>query len=433
MSLAKSSQASRVGRLIRKHLNFLIEQFKEVEDSRREHPSRRWALWEILHFVTALVVAGYESAQAGDTAMQEKSPLMKQLGVRRRVPDSTYQELLGQQPERSLLPVLGAWVRLLYRSKTWQRPAAQAGRSRPLGTCAIDGKSLKKSGERAFPELRRLRHVLRAQFTGWGPALCIGQMQVPDGTNENGTFAAFFGWLMSQYGRFSGWLECFTLDAGFCTRANAELIVSAGRDYIMGLKDNQPTLILEAKRLLEPRMLGDTGSKADAYYVDKQQGRPIIYELWRTAEMQGWMDFPGLRQVWLVRRQVTQPDGSTSVGRRYFASSLSENRLTPLELLAQVRLHWSVENKLFWRLDTQFDEDRRRFATVGEALPTMGLLRVLAFNLLMLLKDRSLRQRRPPRESLPGFIRWLGQLLSWLDGYEAGRQQGLREALEAGI
>jgi hypothetical protein len=408
-----------------KQIESLRARFERIRDARRQHPSKLWPLSEVAIYVLGLLLLGFESALAGDEAMQEGNEALSALGIGRRVPDSTHQEWLSKQPESSMRPVLTGWICSLWRSKVWQRPPVPAGQKRPLGTFVIDGKDIGESTERSAKLLRERKRVLRAQWNGpWGPRLILGQMSVPPGTNEMGTFPAFWNALMDAYGRFAGWLESVTLDAGYASAQNARIITASGRDYVISLKENQPTLLAEAKRLLEPLMKSRPGRAADAYRVEKYQGRVIVRELWRSSQIAGWMDWDSLQEVWLVRQESREPDGKRSVEMRYFLSSHPPKRLNGEEVLNMVRGHWSIENQAFWRLDMQMDEDARRFAGVGEALPSVGLLRVLAFNVLMLLRERSLRLLRPPRESLCAFIGWLRERLVWLDGYLRGLRHG---------
>jgi hypothetical protein len=410
---------------MKKHLRWLGKRFEKVEDVRREHPSKRWSLPQAASYVLRLMLQGFPSALAADEAMTEGDEALWLLGQRERIPDSTYQEWLAKQPEKSMSPVLPQWIRWLWRSKVWQRPPLEPGQKKPLGTFSIDGKDIGQSTERAVALLRQRKKVLRAQWNGpWGPRLILGQSSVARGTNEMGAFPAFWNELMAAYGRFKDWLECVTLDAGYASAQNAELIAASGRLYVISLKENQPGLLAEAQRLLEPLMKSRPGRAADAYRVEKYQGRVIVRELWRNSQIAGWMDWHSLQEVWLVRQEHLEPDGKRTVEMRYFLSSLPPRRLNSEEVLDVVRGHWSVENQAFWRLDMQFDEDARRFAGVGEALPNVGLLRVLAFNTLMLLRQRSLRLLRPARESLVEFIRWARECLVWLAGYLRGLRHG---------
>ena len=425
MTVPKERAAVRVRHHLRKHLDWLQGRCEAVRDVRREHPSKDWSLAQMSRYVLGLLLQGFESALAGDVAMVEGDEALRMLGMEQRIADSTYQEWLAKQPESTLYPVLLDWNRSLWRSKVWQRPRTEPGQKRPLGTFSIDGKDLGQSTERAAPQLRERKKVLRAQWNGpWGPRLVLAQMTVPPTTNEMGVFPALWDSLMQAYGKFSDWLECATLDAGYASAANARRIAASKRWYVISLKDNQPGLLAEARRVLEPMMKTRPRHQADAYRVEKYQGRVIERELWRTTQMAGWMDWDSLQEVWLVRQTSRKPDGTHSVEMRYFLSSLPSTRLNAEEVLDVIRSHWSVENQAFWRLDMQFNEDGRRFAGVGEALSTVGLLRVLAFDILMLLRDRSLRLGRPPHESLTEFISWLRERLVWLDGYSTGLRHG---------
>ena len=58
------------------------------------------------------------------------------------------------------------------------------------------------------------------------------------------------------------------------------------------------------------------------------------------------LSFPGLRIVLRVDHETRTPDGQRTRETRYFGTSLDPGSVTPRELLALVRSHWSVENQL---------------------------------------------------------------------------------------
>ena len=64
-------------------------------------------------------------------------------------------------------------------------------------------------------------------------------------------------------------------------------------------------------------------------------------------------------------------------------------------LVAMIRQHWDIENKLHWSLDVTFNEDRSRIRK-DNAPENMAALRRLALNLLRQNRSKSisLRQKR---------------------------------------
>src|SRR5207237_10653596 len=78
--------------------------------------------------------------------------------------------------------------------------------------------------------------------------------------------------------------------------------------------------------------------------------------------------------------------GRRSVERRYFITSRPGTDAAAV--LAAVRGHWAVENKLHWQLDVSFREDECRVRT-GHAAENLSRLRRLALNLLR--QDKSVK------------------------------------------
>jgi hypothetical protein len=88
---------------------------------------------------------------------------------------------------------------------------------------------------------------------------------------------------------------------------------------------------------------------------------------------------PGLAAVAAVECDRDEAGGARSVERRYFVTSLPGTDAAAV--LAAVRGHWAVENRLHWQLDVSFREDECR-VRVGHAAENLSRLRRLALNLL---------------------------------------------------
>jgi predicted transposase YbfD/YdcC len=186
-----------------------------------------------------------------------------------------------------------------------------------------------------------------------------------------------------------------TIDALGCQREVAELIVAAQADYLLQVKDNQPTLkdklaTLFAEAALE-QYQGFT--HATCTTVDGDHGRIETREahmLWDVEHLGAIAgEWAGLRSVaWIRRtRQVLGADGQrhTSTENHYYISSFNRRRKAETFLKAS-RSHWGVENNLHWQLDVSFHEDQRRLHK-GHGAETFSRLCRIA--LILLKKETS--------------------------------------------
>lgn len=304
----------------------------------------------------------------------------------KRVPDSTLAYTLERIDPTPFDKLMHDQVRQQHRSKAYR------SRDLPIGVCAVDGKTVWVGDHLADPACQRQDNlagaswqlrVIRAVLTSAPSRPCIHQQVTPADTNDMGGFEAFFQTLIATYAR-SELFECVTCDAGFTSKHNAGLIDDAGKAYVLGVKGNQPTLHGEMKRLL-----AQSTSKPDAATDwERAHGTQIRRELFRTAEIAGFDDWPHLRQAWLVRQTTRRRHGTETVEDRYFATNLTSNRLTPKQILRLVRLHWAIENDCFHTLDVVWKEDTTAWATNAKSiegrLPLRVLMgmRMLAYNLL---------------------------------------------------
>jgi len=240
-----------------------------------------------------------------------------------------------------------------------------------------------------------LMPALRATLTSAEAKPCIYQLPLQPGTGEATAVPAMVDCLHKAYGR-SGMLEILDVDAGLTSLSNADTINDKyGYGYVMGVKGNQKELFEEAQALLFP-MTTTQPCEAETEW-ERRGGKQIKRRLWRTFEMRNFTNSVGcwrhLRQTWLVRQYTRQPDGREEVEDRFFITSVLRNRLTPAEILLLVRRHWGVENDSFNSLDVQWREDHGPWCTQGQAVWALGLLRLMAYNMVQYLRKRRLRRR----------------------------------------
>ena len=327
------------------------------------------------------------------------------------ISDTTLDTELRRLSAEYLLNKLVLRVRDLYRSKML-KPVGL-----PCGVATVDGKNLatldhdaqgtgqarssdndkwhrSKEQEAKLGTDYYLMLALRSTLTSAEAKPCIYQLALPPGVGESTMVPAMVEALHQAYGR-SGMIGVFDVDAGLTSLANADLIHSKDYGYIMGLKGNQPELFAEAQALLEPKAKA-LSPEAETDW-ERRNGKLIRRRLWRTNEMAGIENSVGtwthLRQTWLVRQETLDDAGKLEIEDRYFISSLLWNYFTPSQILLVVRLHWGVENDTFNSLDLQWQEDSGPWCTMGTAVWSLGLLRLLAYNTVQVLRRRRLRDK----------------------------------------
>lgn len=353
---------------------------------------------------TALVslVLLAKSLRAAESLSGDLADARRIKGLKRRVPDSTLGDFLARLSPRPLRQHLHQQVLGEHRRKVLAPTVL------PIGTIAIDGKTTASMDEAMHPDCQKqspkgqepyyLHRVLNATLISSAAPVCIDQMPIPADTNDMGAFANFYGDLKRTYGRTS-LFELVTMDAGFTSEENARLVDDDGKGYWMALKGNQPELLAEARRILTPLSLKEEPEAQTHWEQDSSRGW-ICQQLWRTTEMAGWGKWRHLRQVVLVRvlqapgalRGLSPRQGPMRVlEERLYVTNLVRGRLDGEQLLRLVRAHWRIENNLHGALDIQWQEDHGRWVRRGNGLAVSALLRVIAYNLLVMLRSAHLR------------------------------------------
>jgi predicted transposase YbfD/YdcC len=236
---------------------------------------------------------------------------------------------------------------------------------------AIDGKTLRRSFDAATS--KAAIHMVSA----WATAnhITLGQVIVDEKSNEITAIPKLLRML-----EISGSLV--TIDAMGCQTEIAQTILEAKADYVLAVKQNQPTLYEGVSWFFLTQREEDFArvrvSRHETH--EKAHGREETRSYYVCSVPRDLPDhkrWPGLRAIgWTINDTVR--DGKRSYEMRYYIMS---RKLSAKEFAAAVRGHWSIENRLHWQLDVTFQEDQSRLRR-GHADANFSILRRAALSLL---------------------------------------------------
>jgi predicted transposase YbfD/YdcC len=355
----------------------LIEHFTALED-----PRQSWKVLFPLPELLLLVLCG-TLAGAEDFVEIRRWGHMHQEFLRRLLPfkagipsHDTLNDVINAIDGALFAQCFTAWVDGL-------RDPAQAATTPEI--VAIDGKTSRRTHDRNKD--RGPLHLVSA----WASRqrLVLGQQACQAKSNEITAIP-----LLLERLALTGALV--TIDAMGTQTKIAQAVLDRGGDYLLAVKDNQPSLHDEIRRYLD-----DPAARVHSRFetTDADHGRIevrrhlVSHDVdWLTTARRfpGEPRFAGLRAIAMVEAEVER-NGSISLERRYYLSSLSLDA----KLFAHaVRCHWHVENRLHWVLDVVFHEDLSRLRS-GAGPQNMATVRHMAMNLLRGPKDKhSLKVRR---------------------------------------
>ncbi len=127
------------------------------------------------------------------------------------------------------------------------------------------------------------------------------------------------------------------------------------------------------------------GARATA--VDKGHGRIERRTIDTTTWLDGYLDWPDVRQVFRLRRERTI-NGRKTVETVVGITSLPPGKAPAKRLLNLIRRHWGIENQLFGVRDVTMGEDACRVRK-GNAPEVLAIIRNLVLSILPKLKNRS--------------------------------------------
>ena len=153
-------------------------------------------------------------------------------------------------------------------------------------------------------------------------------------------------------------------DALYCQRCLCYALRQAGGDYLFLVKGNQPHLFDDLRLLFAPPAPAKRAGEGilrlpeqHAQPTEKGHGRVDIRSIRVSSELKGYSDWPGLEQVFELRR-CWQSKGEWHEAVRYGVTSLPATIAIPERLLKLKRGHWTIENGLHYVKDVTMGEDK---------------------------------------------------------------------------
>ena len=338
----------------------LLRAFAQLKDPRMNR-TKRHSLTDILAIAICAVICG------ADGWVQ-----VQQFGNCKKKWFKTFLELTNGIPSHDTFGrVFAALDPVAFEEcfMKWVAALATASQGRLI---AIDGKNIRRSLDTANG--KAAIHMVNA----WCEAnhMVLGQLATDAKSNEITAIPKLMKLLDLKD-------AVVTIDAGGCHKKIAQQIVDQGGHYILQLKGNQGTLHKETVMLFDQCLTDDCRgiSYSTAATTNGGHGRIEERRIWATSEVNWFAE----RDKWknlrcLIRVQAKRTvDGKTSTEYRYYISDLPADNAAGL--LAYIRGHWGVENKLHWSLDINFREDECRIRQ-GHAAENFARLSRIALNLL---------------------------------------------------
>ena len=236
----------------------------------------------------------------------------------------------------------------------------------------IDGKTLR--GSRGAKHREHPLHLVSAWSTKQG--VTLGQVAVDSKSNEITAIPKLLEML-----ELCG--SIVSIDAMGCQKEIAKKVVAGGGDYVLAVKNNQPTLSKAIQSFFLDRHEHDDFAEQDCRrHKTTERSRGRLEERYYTIAplpeslkslRRQWKNLVSIGQV----VTMTEQDGNQTSDVRYYISSRDPK---VKEFASSVRKHWSIES-MHWILDVVFGEDASRIRN-GDGTENFGFLRKFVISLL---------------------------------------------------
>ena len=194
-----------------------------------------------------------------------------------------------------------------------------------------------------------------------GEGITLAQLAVEKKQSEVSAAPTLLGWVDLRNKVVIG-------DALHTQRQISIQIAKAGGNYLWAVKGNHPQLLQDLKDWFDdtvPLLPGQGCPPKDfrsATVTNKGHGRLEVRTLTTSSQLNDFLDWPFLQQVFKLERTITiSKTQKTRQETIYGVTSLSAEQASPSQLLSMLRSYWRIENSLHYPRDVTLHEDQTRF------------------------------------------------------------------------
>ncbi len=355
-------------------ISSLRETLSSVRDTRKPQ-ARQYDLVFVLGVSVVANLAGAKGyEEIARKARDMSQALLEKLGAKWNwfkggyMPPSkaTIRRVLTKIDADELAAITGGWV-------AGQSPGKPCAEWR----IAIDGKVLRGAWTSENDQVTALSAMTHEA------GLTIGQVRVPDGTNEITQVDA----LLSALPISPGEPALITVDAAHTQDETAEAITKRPKwNYLMTVKGNRPNLMLSLFDMLAPL----TSGKPDDVVEEYKRGQYKKWRLWVTDA--SGIDFPGLEQAAIIIRDTfNAAKERISKEMAIVITSSSSAEMGAADINKHKRNHWGIENKSHYPRDVVYREDNGQ-TWQGEGPLVLAVLRSLVMSLFRLKGVKNIKE-----------------------------------------
>jgi len=335
---------SNTGQII--NLGSLYHRFEELRDKRKAK-GKRYALATILVAMFLAKLCGEDKPSGIAEWVAHRGAWIAQiLGLKRKSMPShhTYRRILADIVDVQEFEAL---------ARERHRHCGEAGYQVVV---SMDGKILRGTIDL---EVSHGLCLLALYLPGEG--ITLAQIAIADKQSEVSAAPTLLGWVDLRNKVVIG-------DALHTQRQVSIQIGKAGGNYLWMVKGNQPQLLQDLQDWFDPTvtLLPGMGCPPkdfrSATMTNKGHGRMEVRTLTTSSQLNDFLDWPFLQQVFQLQRTITvSKTGKTRHETLYGVTSLPAEQASPSQLLDMLRSYWHIENNLHYPRDVTLHEDQTRF------------------------------------------------------------------------